>query len=100
MLSTPALILELQRTARSAIAGGHPDSDASVGTFLEIEHVAPAPAGARVRCSARVIHIDGPVISFAIDAHDDVERIAQGLRRRRIGLKLRFARRLDAKWPS
>ena len=100
MLSTPALILELELTARDAIAADHAADQASVGTFLEIEHLAPTPLGARVRCSARVVHSEGPVVTFTIEAHDGVERIARGLHRRRIVSRERFAKRLNAKTPS
>ena len=32
----------------------------SVGTFIEVEHLAPVPEGFTVVCRARVIHSDGP----------------------------------------
>ena len=97
MLSTPSLILELELTARDAISAAHGEHEASVGTFIELEHLAATPIGARIHCSARVIHIDRSVITFAIEAMNDQEKIARGLHRRRIVSRERFIQKLNAK---
>ena len=97
MLSTPSLILELEITARDAISPYHPPEDASVGTFIELEHLAATPVGARVQCTAKVIHIDRSVITFAIEASDGQERIAKGIHKRRIVSIARFSAKLNGK---
>ena len=67
------------------------------GTFVEVEHLAPAPEGFTVTCRARVILVDGPVVTFQIEAHDGVEPIARGIHRRRVIDVDRFARRIERK---
>ena len=97
VLATPWLVAHLEYAARDAIAGCLEDHERSVGTFLEVEHLAPAPEGSTVTCRARVIHVDGPVVTFQVEARDDVEPIARGIHRRRVIDVDRFARRVARK---
>ena len=59
-----------------------------------------APEGFTVACRARVIHVDGPAITFQVEAHDGVEVIAKGIHRRRVIDVDRFARRIEKKKAS
>ena len=56
VLATPWLIAHLEYAARDAIAPCLEEHERSVGTFVEVEHLAPAPEGFTVTCRARVIH--------------------------------------------
>lgn len=97
ILATPWLIAHLEYTARDTIAPCLEEHERSVGTFVEVEHLAPTPEGSRVTCRARVIHVDGPVVTFQVEAHDEVEPIARGIHRRRVIDVDRFARRVARK---
>ena len=66
-------------------------NERSVGTFIEVEHLGPAPEGFTVKCRARVIHIAVPAITFQVEAHDGFETIAKGIHRRRVIDVDRFA---------
>ncbi|MGO9466233.1 MAG: thioesterase family protein [Isosphaeraceae bacterium] len=97
VLATPWLVGYLESTARDAIAPCLAANERSVGAFIELEHLAPAPEGFRVTCRARVIHVDAAVITFQVEAHDGVEPIARGIHRRRVIDVERFARRVKKK---
>lgn len=97
VLATPWLVAHLEYAARHAIAPCLEDHERSVGTFVEVEHLAPVPEGFHVVCRARVIHVDGPVVTFQVDAHDGTELVARGLHRRRVIDVDRFARRVQRK---
>lgn len=97
VLATPWLVAHLEYAARDAIAGCLEENERSVGTFVEVEHLAPAPEGFSVVCRARVIHVDGTVVTFQVDAHDGVETIARGIHKRRVIDVDRFARRIAKK---
>jgi fluoroacetyl-CoA thioesterase len=97
VLATPWLIAHLESAARDAIAPCLEEHERSVGTFIEIEHLAPAPEGFTVTCRARVIHVDGPVATFQVEAHDGTETLARGIHRRRVIDVDRFARRVERK---
>ena len=97
VLATPWLVAHLEYAARNAIAPCLLENERSVGTFLEVEHLAPVPEGMTVVCRARVITSDGPVVTFQVDAHDGLEVVARGLHRRRVIDVDRFARRVARK---
>jgi fluoroacetyl-CoA thioesterase len=97
ILATPWLIAHLEYAARDALVPCLEENERSVGTFVEVEHLAPAAEGARVTCRARVIHVNGPVVTFQVDAHDGLEPIARGIHRRRVIDVDRFARRVARK---
>ncbi len=97
VLATPWLVAHLEYAARHAIADCLDENERSVGTFVEVEHLAPVPEGFTVTCKARVIRAEGPVVTFQIEAHDGVEVVARGLHRRRVIDVDRFARRLARK---
>jgi predicted thioesterase len=97
VLATPWLIAYLEYAARDALATCLDEHERSVGTFIEVEHLAPAPEGFTVTCRARVIHVSGPVVTFQIEAHDGTEPIARGIHKRRVIDADRFARRVEKK---
>ena len=97
VLATPWLVAYLEYAARDAIAPLLEANERSVGTFIEVEHLGPAPEGFTVKCRARVIRVDGSAVTFQVDAHDGVEIIAKGIHRRRVIDVDRFARRVEKK---
>ena len=97
VLATPWLVAHLEYAARHAIAPCLDEHERSVGTFIEVEHLAPTPEGLTVVCKARVIHVDGAVVTFQIEANDGVEVVAKGLHKRRVIDVNRFARRVNRK---
>src|SRR3954454_36774 len=84
VLATPWLVAHLEYAARNAIAPCLEEHERSVGTFVEVEHLAPVPEGFTVVCKARVIRVDAAIVTFQVEAHDGVEPVARGLHRRRI----------------
>ena len=97
VLSTPWLIWFLEHAAREAVLPFLNEGESTVGTHVDVEHLAPTPLGEKVTCTARVIHSDGPVISLQMEAHDQHERIGRGMHKLRIIRCDRFARRVRAK---
>lgn len=97
VLATPWLVAHLEYAARDALATCLEDNERSVGTYVEVEHLAPTLEGAIVTCRARVILVDSTVVTFQVEAHDGVEPIARGLHRRRVIDVDRFRRRLQRK---
>ncbi len=69
----------------------------TVGTHINISHEAATPPGLEVTATVEVIRVDGGKIVFAVEAHDDVDRIANGEHERFVIDKERFDARATAK---
>jgi fluoroacetyl-CoA thioesterase len=97
VLSTPWLIWFLEHAARDAVLPFLEPGESTVGTFLEVRHLAPTPVGATVTCRARVVQADGAVVSFQLEAHDEHEVICRGLHKLRVIDVDRFAQKVRSK---
>jgi predicted thioesterase len=97
VLATPWLIAELEYTARDALATCLEANERSVGVSVEVEHLAATPEGFSVSCRARVIHVNGKIVTFQVEAHDGTEAIARGIHKRAVIDVDRFARRIAKK---
>ncbi len=97
VLSTPWLIWFLEHAAREAMLTLLEAGESTVGVHVDVEHLAPTPLGQQVTCTARIINTDGPLITFQLAAHDEHERIAQGIHKMRVIRCDRFASRVEAK---
>ena len=97
VLSTPWLIWFLEHAARQAILPILEADESTVGTHVDVQHLAPTPLGQCVTCQARIIHTDGPVVSLQLEARDEHELIARGMHKLRVIRCDRFADRVRAK---
>ena len=97
VLSTPQLISGLERAAREVLAPVLDAGECSVGTHIDVQHLAPTPLGHTVVCRARIIHVDKRVITFQVEAHDHRDLIARGLHKRSVIQVDRFAARVQRK---
>jgi fluoroacetyl-CoA thioesterase len=84
VLSTPSLIWFLEHAAINVLSPVLKAGEISVGVKVEVQHMAPTPIGGHVVCQARVIQVDGKMVTFQVEARDDSDIIAKGLHSRRI----------------
>jgi len=96
VLSTPSLIWFLEQAALQFLEPWLDKDSLSVGTHVDVEHLAPTPVGASVQCTARLIYQDGPVYRFSVEATSAGEKIASGLHSRRIVRFSQIAKRVRA----
>jgi fluoroacetyl-CoA thioesterase len=97
VLCTPWLIWFLEHAAREAVLPLLEPGESTVGTEIEVRHLAATPMGQTVTCRARVLFAEGSEVSFQLDAHDEHERIARGSHRLSVIRVDRFARRVARK---
>jgi fluoroacetyl-CoA thioesterase len=76
--ATPMMILEMEMTSGDAINRYLPPGWVTVGTEVDIRHLAATPVGATVRTTAKVIAVERQVIRFEVEAFDDKRRIGEG----------------------
>ena len=97
VLCTPWLIWFLEHTAREAVLPFLEAGESTVGTEIEISHLAPTPVGQTVTCKARIVQVEGCRVSFQLEARDEQELIAKGFHKLQIIRVDRFARRVQRK---
>jgi len=76
--ATPMMILEMEMASADAINAYLKPGWVTVGTEVDIRHLAATPLGATVRTTARVIAVERRVIRFAVEAFDNKRRIGEG----------------------
>ena len=78
VFATPFVVTLMENTAVDAIAPHVPPGGSTVGTMIEMRHLAATPVGMAVRCVAEVVETDGRRVLLAVEAYDEVEKIAEG----------------------
>lgn len=76
--ATPCMVALMEGAACEAIAGALSDTQTTVGTGLNIEHLSATPVGLEVRAEAEVTNVEGKVITFALRAFDEAGEIGKG----------------------
>ena len=94
VLATPRLVAWLEAAAVEALMGTIPDGYTSVGTRIEMQHLAATPIGGAVTAVATVVAVDGKKVEFDLQATDDRAVIAKGRHIRAIVNETRFLARL------
>ncbi len=97
VLGTPWMILHMEITARNTVLPFLLDGQDTVGTQVNIKHLAATPLGMQVRFSAEVLSLEGQRVLFKVEAFDEKEKIGEGTHERFIVDVARFATRLQAK---
>lgn len=97
VLSTPKLIGLLERAAYAALLPHLADGQGSVGSMVNMRHLAATPVGMQVRIRAELLEVDGRRVRFKVEAWDAVDKIAEGEHERFIIDRARFDQRLEKK---
>ena len=80
--ATPCMVALMEGAACEAIADCLSDSQTTVGTALNIEHISATPVGLEVRAEAEVTAVEGKVITCEVRAFDEVGEIGRGTHKR------------------
>jgi fluoroacetyl-CoA thioesterase len=94
--ATPMMILEMEMASADAIYPYLEPGWITVGTEVDIRHLAASPVGARVRTMARVIAVERRVIRFEVEAFDGERRIGEGRHARGLVNVTAFSKRFGA----
>jgi fluoroacetyl-CoA thioesterase len=78
VFATPMMILQMELASGDAIKAQLAPGWVTVGTEVDIRHLAATPVGATVRTTARVIAVERRVIRFEVEAFDGTRRIGEG----------------------
>jgi fluoroacetyl-CoA thioesterase len=97
VLSTPNVILGLERASRNAVLPLlDPDYD-TVGTHVNVYHLAATPLGMTVKFRTEIVSVEERRVNFKVEAFDDKEKIAEGTHQRAIVNVARFSAKVQEK---
>ncbi len=97
VLATPFLIGYLELAARNAVKDHLDDGLDTVGTHVDVRHLAPTPLGMSVTFHAEVTRVDNRRIVYRIWAEDEDEKVAEGVHERFVVDVGRFGEKVSAK---
>jgi len=80
VFSTPSMIAEIEETCRLLLKEQFLNDKEwdSVGTLVDVTHIAATPIGFEVLIKSKIISIDNRRITFDVEVSDDLERIGSG----------------------
>jgi predicted thioesterase len=97
VFATPLMIALMESAAVAAVEDVLAPGQQSVGTHLDVRHLAATPVGLRVRAAAELVKVDGRLLTFHVTAADEKEPIGEGTHVRALVDAERFDARLQAK---
>jgi len=97
VLATPILIGLLENASATAVRPYLPTGKLTVGTRVNVQHLAATPPGFTVVARSRLREVEGRKLLFDVDAHDGVEKVAEGTHERMIVDEARFLDRAAKK---
>ncbi|HEY5899505.1 MAG TPA: hotdog domain-containing protein [Burkholderiales bacterium] len=100
VLATPVMINVIEAAALAAIEHLLPSGHQSLGTLLNVRHIAATPVGMRVTATATVEKVEGRTIAMRVEAHDERELIGEGTHERVVVNVAKFDQRVQRKLRS
>jgi predicted thioesterase len=97
VLSTPSMIGFMERCSMELIQEHLPQGQTTVGTVVNIRHLAATPAGQTVRVIAEITEVDRRRVTLHVEVWDAQEQVGDGLHERFIIDTERFLHRVQAK---
>ena len=97
VLATPVLVGFCEECCRMMVDPSLSGGEQTVGTEVCIRHIAATPLGMKVTVRAVLTKIDGRSLHFDVEAHDEIEKVAEGTHTRFIIDSARFSDKLNNK---
>ena len=90
VFATPSLVALLETAAVNAVASHLGPGETTVGTWIEVTHLAATPVGMEVRAEATLSAVEGRRLTFSVVAHDAREKVGEGRHQRIVVARKRF----------
>jgi predicted thioesterase len=95
--ATPELVRDVEATCRNLLLEHLDEGEDSVGTRVEIDHLAPTLVDMWVEITVTTIEVKGRLVTFEIAARDVVDAVARGRHTRFVVDRSKSQERLAAK---
>ncbi len=93
VFGTPMMIALMEQASWQSVANDLEPGYVTVGTLVNVRHLAATPPGQRVRATAELIEIDGRRLLFKVEAYDEKQKIGEGQHERFIVNLERFMKK-------
>lgn len=97
IFSTPNMVQLLEWAAMEALRPHLSEAQITVGTKVDVRHLAPTPKGMHVRAEATVRESEGARVLLDVEIFDDAEKIGEAVHERYVLDRDRYLRRLEKK---
>lgn len=87
----------MEQTCIEALTDYLDEGQRSVGTHVDMSHVAATPVGMQVSAQVELLEVEGRALLFKVSCSDEAGLIGEGTHRRAIIDLQRFEQRLAAK---
>ncbi len=78
VLATPSMIALCEACCAESVEGLLGEGITSVGTKVDVEHLAASPIGASVLCKSKLTAFDGRKLDFEVEVYDNAGLIGKG----------------------
>lgn len=99
VFATPMMIAAIEQTAAASVQGALDEGCTTVGTLVNVSHVAATPEGMKVTVDTELTDVspNGRMLTFCVKAFDEAGLIGEGTHQRAVVLKERFEEKAAAK---
>ena len=94
---TPYLVALMEETCHTSIGDQLETGQGTVGTRMDIKHMAATPVGLKVRCESELVAVDGRRLVFNVKAYDPAGLVGEAVHERFIIDNERFMAKAAAK---
>jgi fluoroacetyl-CoA thioesterase len=82
VLATPDMIRLIEQTSIEAVAPALAAGQATVGTRVDVAHLAATPVGMTVTITVELTEIDRRRLGFRVEVRDELDEVAKGTHER------------------
>ena len=98
--ATPCMIALIEGTAAESVAPFLKEGEGTVGTRVDVEHLAATPIGMKVTCETELVEVDRKKLVFQASVYDETGLVGKGRHERFIIDNARFMEKVRAKLSS
>ena len=97
VFATPMMVALIEQTCLESVLPHLEDGQGTVGTLVNVSHVAATPIGMRVWCESELVEVDRRRLVFSVKAYDECGLIGEGTHERFIIDTTKFMEKIKAK---
>ncbi len=97
VFATPAMVALLEETAWKSVQPYLEPGQGTVGTRVDVRHLAPTPLGGKVTCESELVEIDRRRLVFRVEIYDEKTKVGEGIHERFVIQSDKFLAAANAK---